>query len=154
MTDDPTNATVQGKPCWCVSSCDQYTAFCPHQVDTCRIEEGFRVMNSSGSSWLVPFAGQFVFQMYSALLLSSCFSRQGSECRDSSSLINVVSCCGQSQARYAQWMERILCHNNRRFWGWIRHLLETGFARERDQVPDPCMQSCMQPSTLYLKTRT
>ncbi len=45
--------------------------------------------------------------MYSALLLSSCFSRQGSECWDSSSLINVVSCCGQSQARYAQWMERI-----------------------------------------------
>ena len=49
----------------------------------------------------------FVFQMHSALLLSSCFSRQGSECQDSSSLLNVVSCCGQSQARYAQWMERI-----------------------------------------------
>ena len=160
VTSDPSDSTIEAKPCWCVTLGNQYPAFCPNPFDTCRIEEGSRVtclklntIRMKPLDWLVPVTAPLVILVYSALLLSCCFSRRGLAARDYL-LINLVSRCGRDQERYAHWMDASLRRNTLRFRAWACDLLERGIERERNSIletgeSDPWTE----PTRLELKTK-
>jgi hypothetical protein len=131
VTSDPSNSTIQAKPCWCVTLGDQYPAFCPNQFDTCRIEDGFRVtclqldaIEMTLGDWFIAFMTPFIILPYVGLLLACCLSRRGMACRDYV-LIHVLSRLGHDpQERYAYWMDMSLRHTTLRFQEWACHVLE------------------------------